>query len=178
MHSTAIVAPMNRTNTVAAPDSRPHPAARDGYDPRRSPRSLLRVVAALCGGALLGAIGVALVLIFVGALPRGGGAAGGAVPSNVLFMYFVFLFTAPVALVVGIPAYYVLTRWRRLNVLSVGLVGIAAGAGVGMLLERGWPSTPELLVCSGIGLVCALAAHRLLARAPRPPRIRSDEAMG
>jgi hypothetical protein len=164
---------------MPAPISRPDATAGDGRDLRGARRSLARVALALCGGALLGAIAVALVLIFAGAPPRaGGGEAAGMVPSNLLFAYFVFLFTAPVALAVGLPAYYVLTRWRRLNAISVGLVGIAAGAGVGLLLERGWPSTSELLVCSGIGLVCALAAHRLLSRAPMPPRIRSGEEMG
>jgi hypothetical protein len=165
------------------------PAAFRDLDPRQPSgptcaithapvRGLPRVAAALCGGALVGAVAVALLLIVVGAVPPSGGGESTFVPSNLLFAYFIFLFTAPAALAIGIPSYYLLTRRGMLNSAAVGAVGIAAGAGVGMLLRRGIPSGAELLTFAGIGLVCALAALFLLSRFDSVPRTPPEQAMG
>jgi hypothetical protein len=165
------------------------PAAFRGVDPRRlsgracakthAPvRGLPRVAAALCGGALVGAVSVALLLIVVGTVPPSGGGESTFVPSNLLFAYFIFLFTAPAALAIGIPSYYLLVRRGMLNSVAVGAVGTVAGAGVGMLLRRGIPSAAELLTFAGIGVVCALAALFLLLRSDPAHRTPPEQAMG
>ncbi len=101
---------------------------------------LVKLIGALCAGALVGALAGALLLIAVGTIPRGTGSTSAFVPSNLLFTYFIFWFTAPAALVAGLPSFYLLARCRMLNAISVGSVGIFAGAGVNMLLKSGVPS--------------------------------------
>jgi hypothetical protein len=157
----------------ARPRSRP-----PGAMTRAPAKGLPRIAAALCGGALIGAVAVALLLIVVGAVRPSGGSESALVPSNLLFAYFVFLFTAPAALAIGIPSYYLLSRCGMLNWATVGAVGVVAGAGTGMLLRRGAPSGAELLAFAGIGLVCALAALVLLLRSDPAHRIPPEEAMG
>jgi len=138
---------------------------------------LLRLIGALCAGALVGALAGALLLIVAGTIPRGAGSPSAFVPSNLLFAYFIFWFTAPAAVVVGLPSFYMLARCRLLNAISVGSVGIVAGAGVNMLLKSGVPSGSELLTCAGIGLVSALAAFLLLPRSgPARAGLRKGDA--
>jgi hypothetical protein len=144
-----------------------------------APRARLWSVAlALVVGAFVGAVFGALLLIVAGALPQPGGAEPAIVPSNLLFAYFIFVFTAPAALAIGIPAYFVLTRWRMLNAVSVAAVGAASGAAIGTLLQRGAPSDAGLLTCAAIGLASALAALFVLVHHPRARHVRPDEAMG
>jgi hypothetical protein len=129
---------------------------------------LVKLIGALCAGALVGALAGALLLIAVGTIPRGTGSTSAFVPSNLLFTYFIFWFTAPAALVAGLPSFYLLARCRMLNAISVSSVGILAGAGVNMLLKSGVPSGREMLTCAAIGLVSALAAFFLLPRSGTP----------
>jgi len=162
---------------VTARDLNQHPPPDAARASMPGP-GLARVAATLCGGAVAGALFGALLLIVAGVLPRNGGGEPAFVPSNLLFAYFMLLFTVPAALVIGLPSYYVLTHCRRLSAFWVGTVGVLGGAGVGTLLMRGVPSGPELLTFAGIGLVCALTSRALLLRSRPAQRIPPDKAMG
>jgi len=83
------------------------------------------------------------------------------VPSNLLFAYFMLLFTVPAALVIGLPSYYVLTHCRRLSAFWVGTVEFS--------------EAPASARCSCAASVRPRTADfrrhraRLRADVPRPP---------
>jgi peptidoglycan/LPS O-acetylase OafA/YrhL len=124
--------------------------------PPKLPRKRLFFV--LVAGAAAGAVGMAMVGFFADGLTMR------ALLDTVLWTFWLLLFTVPIALVVGVPAYSFLRNRDWLNPISVCVTGLLAGlASQVMMYTMSGQAVPlGFLMLGGFGGLIAAAVCSLL----------------
>ncbi|HEY2904003.1 MAG TPA: hypothetical protein VGL59_25675 [Polyangia bacterium] len=107
--------------------------------------------------------------------------AGHSMSTFVGVMTFGAVYTYPTALIVGVPAYWLINELSQLRATHILAIAAAVGAAVFSMMARG-PSYQAVLAGAALGVSAGLAFW-LLWRAPaaepavadgRGPRLRSD----
>jgi hypothetical protein len=121
-------------------------------------KQLTIVTISLCIGGLIGALLVATPFGLVGVL------AGGTIRPLITFGGLTAIFTVPAALVFGLPAFFLLKRFRILNMFSVSLIGAIAGVLVplAMFQRVNFPGIHWWWNLAGIGSASAIVAFLVL----------------
>jgi hypothetical protein len=122
------------------------------------PFRIAHLLLSLVIGAMVGAIVGALPFTIVGFQPVGGVTQYSFVPSNISFAAFVLLFTLPSAVIIGVPAYYLLAKRSFLNAWSVTVVGLLCSVALAAALKPGIPAIRELVYFGCIGVSSSLSA--------------------
>ncbi|NPC59394.1 hypothetical protein [Caenimonas soli] len=125
---------------------------------------IAKVVGSLLVGGLAGGAVFAAATMFVTYVPAGGTPQHSFVPSNLMWTPFFAIFSVPVALVVGVPLFFVLRRFSVLGWFSVALVGVLASLLSAALLGLYRNSIEQVILFGIAGLAAGVAAYAVLLR--------------
>ena len=123
-----------------------------------------KVVGSLLVGGIAGGAVFAAVTMFVTHIPAGGTPQHSFVPSNLMWTPFFAIFSVPIALVVGVPLFFVLRRFNLLGWFSVAFVGIVASLLSAALLGLHRNSIEQFILFGAAGLAASTVAYAVLLR--------------
>ncbi len=125
---------------------------------------IAKVVGSLLVGGIAGGAVFAAATMFVTHIPAGGTPQHSFVPSNLMWTPFFAIFSVPVALVVGVPLFFVLRRFKLLGWFSVALVGVVASLLSAALLGLHRNSIEQFILFGAAGLAAGAVAYAVLLR--------------